>query len=145
MSGPLEASGAPRERRWGRSIGAVLAGFVVVFALSLGTDQILHLLQVYPPWTEPMRDPGLNLLALSYRLVYGVLGSYLMARLAPYAPMAHVWAGATLGFILSSLGAVVAIRGDFGPAWYPILLALSAWPTGWIGGRMFLKGRPGDR
>jgi hypothetical protein len=77
----------------------VLVGFVAVFVLSLGTDQIFHALHVYPPWNQPMRDPGLNLLALSYRLVYGVVGSYLMARLAPYAPMTHVWVGAVLGFM----------------------------------------------
>jgi len=35
-----------------RSIGAVAAGFVAVFVLSLGTDQVLHVLKVYPPWGE---------------------------------------------------------------------------------------------
>jgi len=30
-----------------------------------------------------MYEPGLNFLALSYRLVYGVLGSFITARLAP--------------------------------------------------------------
>lgn len=126
-------------RRLGRSVGAVLLGFLVVVVLSLGTDQVLHLLQVYPPWGQPMRDPGLNLLALSYRLVYGVIGSYVMARFAPYAPMRHVWAGAILGFVLSSLGVVTAIRMDLGPAWYPIALALSTWPTAWLGGTLYLR------
>ena len=134
-------SGGTRPRRLGRSVAAVLVGFVVVVVLSLGTDQVFHVLQIYPPWDQPMRDPGLNLLALSYRCVYGVVGSYLMARLAPYAPMAHVWVGAAIGFVLSVVGAVAAIRMDLGPAWYPILLAVSAWPTAWIGGRMFLRGR----
>jgi len=40
--------------RFGRSVGAVLAGFVVVAGLSLATDQVLHVLRVYPPWGEPM-------------------------------------------------------------------------------------------
>ena len=35
-------------RRLWRSVAAVLLGFVAVFVLSLGTDQILHMLQVYP-------------------------------------------------------------------------------------------------
>ena len=48
-----------------------------VVALSLGTDQVLHVLGVYPPWNVPMRDPGLNLLALAYRSVYAVLGGAL--------------------------------------------------------------------
>ena len=32
--------------------------------LSLGTDQALHVLRVYPPWGQPMHPPWLNLLAL---------------------------------------------------------------------------------
>jgi hypothetical protein len=74
-------------RRLLRSTGAVLLGFVTVVVLSLGTDQVLHLLQVYPPWGQPMHDPGLNLLALSYRIVYTVLGGYITARFAPRNPM----------------------------------------------------------
>lgn len=138
----VSPAGAASPRRLGRSVWAVATGFLAVVALSLGTDQVLHLLGIYPPWGEPMRDPGLNLLALAYRLVYGVLGSYLMARLAPHSPMRHVWIGAGIGFVLSSIGAIGAIRMDLGPAWYPVLLALSAWPTAWLGGRLYLRQRP---
>jgi len=41
-------------RRLGRSAVALLAGLVTVIALSLATDQLLHMLGVYPPWGEPM-------------------------------------------------------------------------------------------
>ena len=58
-----------------RSIGAIILGFVAVAVLSLGTDEVLHLLNVYPPWGEPMYDPRLNLLALSYRIVYTILAA----------------------------------------------------------------------
>jgi hypothetical protein len=133
------AGTSPPARRLGRSAAAVLAGFVAVVVLSLGTDQVLHVLQIYQPWGQPMRDPGLNLLALGYRCVYGVFGSYLMARLAPYAPMRHVWVGAAIGFVLSSVGAIGAIRMDLGPVWYPIALAFSAWPTAWLGGTLHLR------
>ena len=125
-----------------RSIGAVFASFVVVFALSLGIDQVLHMLHVYPPWSEPMWDHRLNALALSYRLPIGVLGSYVTARLAPRNAMRHVWVGATFGFILSSLGVIASIQMKMGPAWYPILLALSVWPTAWLGGTLFLRKQP---
>ena len=37
-----------------RSTGAVAAGFAAIVVLSLGTDQVLHVLRVYPPWGEPM-------------------------------------------------------------------------------------------
>ena len=65
-------TGAHPRRRW-RSVGAVFLGFITVVVLSLGTDQLLHVLKVYPPWGQPMYDPGLNLLALSYRIIYTVL------------------------------------------------------------------------
>jgi hypothetical protein len=117
-----------------RSIGAVLAGFVAVVILSLGTDQLLHVLGVYPPWGQPMHSPGLNLLALTYRIVYTVFGSYLTARLAPHSPMRHVWILAGIGFVIAAFGAFATIPMNLGPAWYPIALAVTAWPCGWLGG-----------
>jgi hypothetical protein len=130
-----------RARSLGRSIGAVVAGFVVVVVLSLGIDQLLHVLQVYPPWGQPMWDQRLNALALGYRLVIGVLGSYVTARLAPYGPMRHAMIGAGIGFVLSTLGAIAAINMAVGPAWYPIALALSTWPTAWLGGTIAIGRR----
>lgn len=125
-----------RPRQLWRSAGAVLLGFVIIVVLSLGTDQVFHLLQVYPPWGEPMHDPGLNLLALAYRLVYDTFGSYITARFAPHSPMGHALVGGAFGFVLSTAGAIAAIPMDLGPAWYPIALALSAIPTAWLGGAL---------
>ena len=125
-----------------RSVGAVLAGLVAVFVLSLGTDQVFHSLGVYPPWGEPMRDVGLNLLALSYRLVYGVFGPYLAARLAPRSPMRHALVLGGIGLVLSTLGAIAAARADLGPLWYPIALALSALPGAWLGGVLQRASQP---
>lgn len=132
----MTAPAANPSRRLGRSIGAIAAGFVAVFILSLGTDQLLHVLNVYPPWSEPMHEPWLNLLALSYRLVYGVIGGYIMAALAPHSPMRHAITGGTIGLVLSSIGVIASIRMNMGPAWYPILLALSAIPTSWLGAEL---------
>ena len=127
----------PEPRRRMRSVVAMLVGFLVVFALSLGTDQFLHAIEVYPPWGEPMHETGLNLLALSYRCVYAVLGSYVAARLAPYAPMGHALALGAIGFVLSGIGALVAItQADLGPMWFPVALALSALPCAWLGGAL---------
>jgi hypothetical protein len=119
-----------------RSALAVTAGLVAIFVLSLATDQVFHSLGIYPPWGEPMRETGLNVLALSYRVVYGTFGCYLAARLAPRDPMRHALILGGIGLVLSSLGAVGAIMADLGPAWYPILLALSALPTAWLGGAL---------
>jgi hypothetical protein len=125
-------------RRLMRSTAAVFVGFISVAVLSLATDQVLHVLKVYPPWGEPMYDPGLNLLALSYRIVYTILGGYITAALAPHAPMRHVLVGATLGLIAGSAGAIVAIIvADLGPNWYPIALALTGFPCVWLGGVLY--------
>jgi hypothetical protein len=128
-------------RNLGRSTLAVIAGFVAIFVLSIGTDQVFHSLGVYPPWGEPMREPSLNLLALSYRLVYDTFGCYLTARLAPRNPMRHALTLGAIGFVLSSLGAVGGIMQDVGPAWFPILLALSSVPSGWLGGALASRNR----
>ena len=121
-------------RRLWRSIGAVFLGFLAVVILSLGTDQLMHVLKVYPPWNEPMNDTGDNLLALAYRCVYGVIGGYITARFAPYSPMRHALVGGAIGFVLSAAGAIAAINMNMGPSWYPILLALTALPCAWLGG-----------
>jgi hypothetical protein len=102
----------------GRSTVAVLGGLISVFVLSLGTDQVLHTLQVFPPWGQPMYDTGLLLLALAYRIVYGVVGGYVAAWLAPRSPMRHALALGVVGLGLSTAGAI-GMR-DLGPSWYPI-------------------------
>jgi hypothetical protein len=83
----------------------------------------------------------LNLLALTYRIVYTVLGGYVTARLAPHAPMRHVWVLAVIGLVIGSLGAVATIPMNLGPAWYPIAIAITAVPCTWLGGALY-RGRP---
>jgi len=124
-------------RRLGRSSAAVAVGIVVGVVLSLGTDQVLHVLHVYPPWGEPMYDPKLNLLALSYRIVFAILASYIIARMAPYSPMRHALVGGLIGFVVSLAGAIAAIPMNLGPTWYPIVLALTALPCAWLGGILY--------
>jgi len=119
--------------RW-RSAAAVLIGLVAVVVLSLGTDQLLHVLEVYPPWGQPMHDPGSNLLALSYRIACAVLGSYIAARFARRNPMRHALALGAVGIVLSLAGAIATIPMDLGPKWYPIALVLTALPCAWLGG-----------
>ena len=135
--------------RWGRSIAAVLAGFVTVVGLSLGVDQLLHVLKVYPPWGEPMPQPGLNLLALSYRVVITIGAAWLTARLAPHRSAAsdwrHVWVFGGIGLVLGTIGAITMIPKNFGPAWYPILLAASSLPCAWLGGKLAIRTEAGAK
>lgn len=122
-----------------KSIGAVFAGLLVNVIFGLGTDQIFHRLNVYPPWGVPMTETGDNLLALSYRCIYGVAGAYATAWLAPYAPMRHALILGGIGVAISLAGAIAAIQMNLGPAWYPILLVLVTMPCAWLGG--FLQHR----
>ena len=130
----------PRGRSILRSAGAVFAGLVTIFVLSLATDQIFHSLGIYPAWGQPMRDTSLLLLALGYRFIYDVFGCWLTARLAPKAPMGHALALGALGTLLSILGAIE--MWDFGPNWYPVVLAASALPSAWLGGFIHALTRP---
>lgn len=138
-AGAHEAGTVARPRQLGRSVGAVAAGFAAVVVLSLVTDQIFHVLGVYPPWGEPMPEPAHNLLALTYRSIYTVGGMYLTARLAPHSPMRHALIGGVIGTIIAAAGAVATIPMQLGPAWYPILLAVTALPLAWLGGWIYVR------
>jgi hypothetical protein len=121
------------------SIVAVLLGFLAVVVLSLGTDQLLHVLQVYPPWGEAMHEPALNFLALSYRIIYTILGGYIAARLAPSKPMRHALILGVLGTIMGLAGAMATIPMNLGPAWYPIALVVTALPCTLLGGALYRR------
>lgn len=122
------------DRRPLRSTGAVLLGFVAIVVLSLGTDQVFHMLDVYPPWGQKMPDAADNLLALTYRIVYAAFGSWLAARFAPRNPMRHAMILGWIGSALALLGAIATIPLKLGPAWYPIGLVVTALPCAWLGG-----------
>lgn len=124
-----------------KSAAAVFLGFLAVVVLSLGTDEVLHVLHVYGPWNQPMNEPGLNLLALSYRIVYTVSGGYITARLAPRAPMKHVWILAIIGLIAGIGGVFAGMKMHMGPLWYPIAIAVTAVPCTVLGGAISGRGR----
>ena len=129
------------QRQTLRSIGAVLAGMVVGIALTLGTDEVLHIVGVFPHWGQSMVGyDGALLLATAYRVVYEILGSYITARLAPNRPMLHALVGGVIGFIVSIVGAVATWNGGpaFGPHWYPLALIVTALPSAWVGGKLRL-------
>ena len=124
-------------RSIGRSIGALLAGFVVVVVLSLGTDLALQKAGIFPPLGQVMSN-ALFLLATVYRTVYAVVGSFITARLAPDRPMGHALVGGAIGLVLSVVGAVVTWNKDLGPHWYPLALIVTALPCAWVGGKLRL-------
>lgn len=113
----MTAATAP-PRNLPRSTGVVLLGFIAVVVLSLGPGQVLH--------------SRLNLLALSYRILYAIIGSYLAARLAPPNPMGHA-------MILGFIGVPLSLLVDVGPAWCPIALVLTTLPCAWLGAALYRR------
>jgi hypothetical protein len=136
------ATAAP-SRHLGRSVAALISGFVAVVVLSLGTDEVLHVLNVSPPWNQSMYDSGLSLLALSYRIVYTILGSYIAAKYAPRNPMRHAWILGAVGTVIGTAGAIATIPMHLGPSWYPIAIAATALPCAWLGGVLYETRHPG--
>ena len=121
----------------GRSIRAVVGGIVVGVVLTLITDLVLHAVGVYPPWGQPVSD-GPLVLATAYRIVFGIVGSYVAARLAPDRPMRLAMIAGFVGFVVSIVGAIVTWNKGpaFGPHWYPLALIVTALPCAWVGGRL---------
>ena len=136
---PQEVVQAP-QKLLGRSARAVVAGLLTVILLSTLVDVVLHATAVFPPWGETMSD-ALFVLASSYRLLIGVLGGYVTARLAPHRPMRHALVLGGIGFLLSLAGTLAtAGRGpEFGPLWYPLLLVATAVPCSWAGAKIFTR------
>jgi hypothetical protein len=126
--------------RIGRSVWAIFAGFVFVVALTLLTDAWLHKRGVFPPLGEYTPDQPL-VLATAYRVIFGILGSYLTARLAPYHPMKHALIGGGIGMALGIVGAIATWNRNLGPHWYPVALVVLALPQSWLGGKWYLRSR----
>lgn len=122
-----------------RSVGAIFAGVMTVIVLSLGTDVILHSTGVYPPWFQPMAD-ALWVLALAYRIVYGVLGGYVAARFAPSQPVKHAMIVGFIGLALTIVGVAMHWNKgpEFGPKWFNLALVFTALPCAWAGGKLVI-------
>jgi len=128
-------------RHVGRSVLAVVAGFLVVVVLSTATDALLHAAKVYPPEQQGLHDPLLILLAVAYRSAFTVLGGWVTARLAPDTPLRHAFILGVLGLIAGAAGVVATWNLNLGPHWYPIVLAASGLPLCWLGGWLAVRGR----
>jgi hypothetical protein len=122
-------------RRLSRSVVAVIAGALVGIALSVGTDALLRVAGVLPAPGQAVTGTAL-LVATIYRTIYGVLGSYITARVAPYGPMAHSMVLGFMGLAANLAGTIATWNKNLGPHWYPVALIVLALPTAWMGGRI---------
>ncbi len=121
-----------------KSIGAILVAIFVGAGLAILTDTLLEKSGLFPSF-ESQTQVGLFvwwmlLLALIYRMIYTVFASYLAAKIAPGNAKTIIITLGILGFVTSALGAVV--MWDKSAHWYPILLALTAYPCSWWGGKL---------
>jgi hypothetical protein len=119
-----------------KSFWAVAAGVLFVFAVTTLADVALHLAGVFPPVGQPL-DDNLALLATSYRIVIGIAGAWLTARLAPSDPMKHAMILGAAGVVLASIGAAATWDLGLSPRWYPILLIVLSIPQCWAGGKLY--------
>ncbi len=117
-----------------KSIGAVVAGFLTVALLSVATDYALEAVGIFPPIGDGLFVTWMLALALFYRSVYAVAGGYVTAKLAPRNPSRHVMVLAILG----TIGGVVGVFAGWNLSahWYPIALAVTAYPLVWAGGKL---------
>lgn len=137
ITGTLDAARETRDpRRTLRSTGAVLAGLVAIVLLSTAADAVLHATGVYPPFPQRMGDAGFAL-ATAYRIVFGIAGCWLTARLAPHAPMRHALVLGGIGTLLSIAGA--AAMWAYGPAWYSLAIIAISLPCAWAGAKLHAR------
>lgn len=123
-----------------KSIGAVIGGFLTVAVLSTVTDAILENTGVFPSAQYQLENGSpvwLLLTALAYRSLYAVLGGLVTAKLAPDNSTKLVKILAVLG----TIGGVVGIFAgwQYGNQWYPIALAVTAFPLVMWGGKLAVK------
>lgn len=120
-----------------KSIGAVLAGFMTVVLLSVATDYMLESLGIFPPSGEGLFITWMLILAFAYRFLYTVAGGYVTAVLAPTMPMRHVTILGIIGTVAGTVG--VFVGWNLSDHWYPIALAVTAFPSTWLGGILRTK------
>lgn len=121
-----------------KSIGAVCAGIIVGAVLSLFTDMILKNLEIIPRDNLWVGTPVI-LFVLLYRTIYNILGSYIVARLAPRRPMLHALIVGGIGTVVCIVGALATATMNLGPAWYAWTLAALSLPSAWLGGKIYLS------
>jgi hypothetical protein len=115
-----------------RSILAVVVGFLVIGALSFGTDFLV--LKAFPDAFDRTHTShaGILLLMFTYVAVYATFGCWLAARLAPSRPLRHALALGVLGMMFTTAGTIA--RWDDAPAWFHVAMLTTVMLWAWLGG-----------
>ncbi len=117
-----------------KSLRAILTGFIIIAALSFGTDYAMGLLQ----------RGNINIafqyivFVIFYRTFYNVIGCYFIAKLSPNYPVRHALFAGLIGFIISIVETIVLWNKNVGPVWYSLSVGLLCLPSAWFGAELFL-------
>lgn len=118
----------------GRSILAIVVGFVLTGALNVGTETVLG--RVAPEMFPPPGTPSTSMTALlaicAYVALFGILGCYVTARLAPSRPLLHalIMGGLALAMFIPI---TISVWNDK-PVWFNVYNLLAVMPYAYIGG-----------
>lgn len=118
-----------------RSVVAVFSGFLLIAALSFGTD--LAIKAAMPALFDAngrTDSVAVLLLTIGYVGLYATFGCYLAARLAPRSPMRHALVLGGLGLLFNAAGTYA--MWDTAPAWYHVVSLALVMLWAWLGGRM---------
>jgi hypothetical protein len=118
-----------------RSVIAVVAGFLVIGVLALGTGKLVQ--SMAPTQFDTAGNPTttpMMLLQLLYIAVYATCGCWLAGRLAPSRPMTHALVVGALGLALN-VPSAIALRGTH-PMWYLVVGVATTMLWAWLGGRI---------
>ncbi|MEO5777298.1 MAG: hypothetical protein ABIQ27_10345 [Flavobacterium sp.] len=135
------------EKQTLKSIGAIAAGFFLTLILTIGLDILLESTGIFTS-TKEQQIQGLNtpwfyIIAISYRVIFTIIGGYITAKLAPTKPMKHVLILGIIGTVLALIGNIVGQyipqTKNALPLWFAIALVVTALPSVWIGGRLATK------
>lgn len=118
-----------------RSVGAVVAGALVIVGVTILVDVLLHVVGFYPPMDQPINDVQ-SAVGTCYRIVIGIAGAWLTARLAPDRPMKHALILGYIGTALGIVGLVANWNKALGPRWYAVAHVVLAIPEVWIGAKI---------
>lgn len=118
-------------------IGSGVLGIAIGALLATGTDFVFERAGVLPGghlWVSA----SLIIFVLFYRSVYTALGCYVAAKLTPGNPMHMVKVLGAIGFVVTALSAIFTANMNLGPLWYPWALAILAYPSAWLGGKLYM-------
>lgn len=120
----------------GRSILAIVVGFVLTGALNMGTSAVLSRVapEMVPPPGTPNTSTAALLVICAYVALFGILGCYVTARLAPSRPLLHalIMGGIALAM---SIPVTISVWND-APAWFNVYNLLAVMPYAYIGGTL---------